>query len=271
MPIQSPEQLLLHELHGIEDAESQASRVLESQMEEVENPQLQKLIERRLQQGERLMKEVQKSLEKLNGQSGARENMAARGLIEDSERLLQEIEAPEMKEAVLIASVQKLEHYCIAVWGTVKAMAQEMGEQDLAKIMQRALDEGYRLDEELTKLAESRVNPSAMESAAEEDEEEDEEDEDLEEEEEEEEEGSGSQQAQKSGGSQASQKKSGGGSGKGGSGKGGSGKGGSGKGGSGGQVKAKGGDSDLKSREYRDKDGEVHHHTREYMQRRGDD
>src|ERR687890_1388861 len=67
MPIQSPEQLLLHELHGIEDAESEASRVLESQMEEVENPQLQKLLERRLQQGERLMQEVQKSLEKLNG------------------------------------------------------------------------------------------------------------------------------------------------------------------------------------------------------------
>jgi ferritin-like metal-binding protein YciE len=232
MPIQSPEQLLLHELHGIEDAENEASRVLESRMEEVENPKLQKLLERRLQQGERLMQEVQESLEKLNGQSGGRENKAARGLIQDSERLLQEIEAPEMKEAVLIASVQKLEHYCIAVWGTVKSMALEMGEQDLAKVMQRALDEGYRLDKELTKLAESRVNPSAMESAAgEEDDDEDEEDEELEDEDEdedEEEEESGSERAQKS---EGLQKKSAGVSQKAGSRK---------------QAKGKGGGADLK-------------------------
>ena len=232
MPIQSPEQLLLHELHGIEDAENEASRVLESRMEEVENPKLQKLLERRLQQGERLMQEVQESLEKLNGQSGGRENKAARGLIQDSERLLQEIEAPEMKEAVLIASVQKLEHYCIAVWGTVKSMALEMGEQDLAKVMQRALDEGYRLDKELTKLAESRVNPSAMESAAgeeDDDEDEDEEDEELEDEDEDEdEEESGSERAQKS---EGSQKKSAGVSQKAGSRK---------------QAKGKGGGADLK-------------------------
>lgn len=183
MPIQSPQELLLHELHGIEDAESEASRALESQLEEVENSQLQKLLQRRLQQGERLLKDVQKNLEKLNGQGGGRENEAARGLIRDAERLLQEVQSPEMKEAVLIAGVQKLEHYCIAVWGTVKAMAQELGEQELAKTMERALKDGYKLDEELTRLAESRINPAALE-AGEEDEEEDEDEDEFEDEEE---------------------------------------------------------------------------------------
>jgi ferritin-like metal-binding protein YciE len=224
MPIQSPQELLLHELHGIEDAESEASRALESQLEEVENSQLQKLLQRRLQQGERLLKEVQKNLEKLNGQGGGRENEAARGLIRDAEQLLQEVQSPEMKEAVLIAGVQKLEHYCIGVWGTVKAMAQEIGEQELARTMERALKEGYKLDEELTRLAESRINPAALE-AGEEDEEEDEdedefedeeegEDEDEEEEEGEEGEEAGSQQQASQSGqpskSSGSQAKSGG-------------------------------------------------------------
>ena len=72
MPIQSPQELLVHELHGIEDAETEASRALEGQLEEVENSQLQRLLQRRMQQGERLLKEVQKNLEKLNGQEGAR-------------------------------------------------------------------------------------------------------------------------------------------------------------------------------------------------------
>jgi ferritin-like metal-binding protein YciE len=285
MPIQSPQELLLHELHGIEDAESEASRALESQLEEVENSQLQKLLQRRLQQGERLLKEVQKNLEKLNGQGGGRENEAARGLIRDAEQLLQEVQSPEMKEAVLIAGVQKLEHYCIGVWGTVKAMAQEIGEQELARTMERALKEGYKLDEELTRLAESRINPAALE-AGEEDEEEDEdedefedeeegEDEDEEEEEGEEGEEAGSQQQASQSGqpskSSGSQAKSGGSKESKSGGPQSSKSGGSQKKSAGGKASKGGASSDLKSREYRDKDGNVRHHTREYMNRRGED
>jgi len=258
MSIQSPQELLLHELHGIEDAESEASQALEEQMEEVENSKLRKLLERRLKQGERLQKEIKRNLQKLNGESEGRENEAARGLIRDSLRLLQEVETPEMKEAVLIAGVQKLEHYCIAVWGTVRAMAEELGVDDLVQTMERAVEEGYELDEELTKLAEARINPSALKagegSDEEEDEEEDEdEDEDDEEDEDEDEDEdkdedkeSGSRQQAKSK-SSSSRKSSGGGK----------------------QAKSRGGESDLKSREYRDQKGEVHHHTRGYMERRG--
>ena len=61
MSIQSPQELLLHELHGIEDAESEASQALEEQMEEVENSKLRKLLERRLKQGERLQKEIKRN------------------------------------------------------------------------------------------------------------------------------------------------------------------------------------------------------------------
>jgi ferritin-like metal-binding protein YciE len=265
MPIQSPQELLVHELHGIEDAETEASRALEGQLEEVENSQLQRLLQRRMQQGERLLKEVQKNLEKLNGQEGGRENAAARGLIREAQQLLQEIEAPDMKEAVLIASVQKLEHYCIAVWGTVKAIAREMGEEQLAKAMERALEEGYKLDEELTRLAESRINPEALEAGAEEDEEEDEEfeeeDEDDDEDDDEdssgEEEGEGAEErhASKSGKSQQRQASKPGGVQR--------------KDASGKQPKGESASSDLKSREYRDKKGKVQHHTRESMNRRG--
>jgi ferritin-like metal-binding protein YciE len=289
MPIQSPQELLVHELHGIEDAETEASRALEGQLEDVENSQLQRLLQRRMQQGQRLLKEVQKNLEKLNGQEGGRENEAARGLIREAQQLLQEIEAPDIKEAVLIASVQKLEHYCIAVWGTVKAIAREMGEEQLAKAMERALKEGYKLDEELTRLAESRINPEAVKAGAEEDEDEDEdeefeeedegedegeddededdEDEDEDEDSSEEEEGEETvedgekdaiaeeRRTTKSGKSpqrQASKPK-----------------GGQRKEVGGKQAKGKGASSDLKSREYRDEKGKVHHHTREYMSRRG--
>ena len=65
-------------------------------------------------------------------------------------------------EAVTIAGLQKLEHYCIAAWGTVKSMAQECGEQQLAKAMERALEEGYEWDREMTRLAEQGINREAL-------------------------------------------------------------------------------------------------------------
>jgi ferritin-like metal-binding protein YciE len=86
-------------------------------------------------------------------------------LIEQAERVVQLARTPELKQVALIAGVQKLEHYSIAAWGTVRSLANEVGQQDLARAMQRALDEGYALDRELSNLAEGRVNPTAVEQA----------------------------------------------------------------------------------------------------------
>jgi hypothetical protein len=63
---------------------------------------------------------------------------------------------------VLIAAVQKLEHYCIAAWGTSRSIAQAVGEEEIARAMQTAIDEGKQLDEELTRLAEQELYPSLL-------------------------------------------------------------------------------------------------------------
>src|SRR5204863_6250798 len=77
MSIQSPRELLLHELHGMEDAESEASQVLEQKLDEVQNSQLRKLLKRRLKQGQRLQKEIKRNLEQLIGRSDGHENEAS--------------------------------------------------------------------------------------------------------------------------------------------------------------------------------------------------
>jgi ferritin-like metal-binding protein YciE len=164
MPIQSAQQLLIHELQSIQDAEAQAARALKAHLEEAEDEELCELLERRLQEGEHVLQDVRKSLDKLDGKGRGVKNKAARGLIEEAEETAENVASPEMKDAVIIAGAQKLEHYCIAAWGTVKAIASELEEEELAKAMQRALDEGYRWDEEMSELAEGSVNPTAIES-----------------------------------------------------------------------------------------------------------
>lgn len=213
MPIQSAQQLLVHELQSIQDAEMQAARALQARLEEIEDEELCELLERRLQEGERVLQDVRKSLQKLDGK-GEIQNKAARGLIEEAEETADQVESPQMKEAVIIAGAQKLEHYCIAAWGTVKAMASELEQEELEQAMQRALDEGYRWDQEMSELAEGAINPAAIESEDE-------------------------QQAQ----SQEDQEE---------------------------EKRGGGEESDLKEREYRDESGRIRHHTRKYMEKRGD-
>jgi ferritin-like metal-binding protein YciE len=291
MPIQTAEELLVHELHDIEDAEKQASQALERMIEEVENEQLRTMLERRMQEGERVLEAVQSGLQKLNGKSRGTRNEAARGLIQEAEKLLKEVNTPEMKQAVMIAGTQKLEHYCIAAWGTVKAIAREVGEEELVDAMQEALDEGYSWDSEMTELAEGGINPEAIMSG-----EMDEEGRKGGRKSQASGQGGGRSESQKQGGGQRSQSAKGGekssgekgggeqqGSGRksqsakssSGAKKSGGSSGGRQQGGSKSQS-AKGGSrsggedrSDLKSREYRDEQGNIHHHTREYMERHG--
>jgi ferritin-like metal-binding protein YciE len=158
-------ELLTLELQEIHNAESQLARVLPRLMKAVESEQLQKGIEKRMQQGERLIGEIESALEEMDASPGRKKNAAAEGLINEAREHVQEIERGPALDAVLIATLQKTEHYCIAAWGTARALGSAAGNKDVVKSMERALQEGKQMDEALTKLAEEEVNPQVFAGA----------------------------------------------------------------------------------------------------------
>jgi len=174
-------ELLVLELQQIHSAESQLSRALPRLSKAVESEQLRQQLEVRLQQGERIISDVESALEELDESPGRRKNVAAEGLINDAREHVQEIEAGPALDAVMIAAVQKTEHYCIAAWGTARAMAQATNQKAAVQAMERALKEGGKLDEELTQLAEKEITPALLEADAGESEEADEEEDEAEE------------------------------------------------------------------------------------------
>jgi ferritin-like metal-binding protein YciE len=161
MTINSAQQLLAVKLQQIEDVETEASRALDAIRAEAQNPEFKDCLERRQQEGQAVVDGVREALSRLSVTVGGVQDTAARGIIEEARTFLNEVDEPQLKEAVAIGSVQALEHYCIATWGTVKALAREMGADDVVQTLERALDSGKRLDSELTRIAESRVNPAA--------------------------------------------------------------------------------------------------------------
>ena len=164
---QSPgvNELLLLELQEIHSAENQLSRVLPRLAKTVESEKLRECLEQRQEQGERLIEEIDSVFEELEESPGRKKNVAAEGLINDAREHAQEIEAGPALDAVLIAAIQKTEHYCIAAWGTARSLAQAVGQKSAVRSMERALKEGKDMDEALTQLAEQEITPSLMESA----------------------------------------------------------------------------------------------------------
>jgi ferritin-like metal-binding protein YciE len=197
-------ELLLLELQEIHNAENQLSRMLPRIMKAAESEKLQQMLEERQQQGERLIQELESVFDEMEESPGRKKNVAAEGLINDMREHVQEIEQGPALDAVLIAAIQKTEHYCIAAWGTARSLAQAVGEETTVKSMEQALEEGKTMDERLTELAEQEITPQllATEEAEEEDEEEAGEEMEAGEEEDEEEEGAGRKRSRRSGGSE---------------------------------------------------------------------
>jgi ferritin-like metal-binding protein YciE len=155
-------ELLVLELQEIHSAESQLSRVLPRLGKAVRSDSLRSRLDERLQEGGRIIADIESALDELDESPGRKRNVAAEGLINDAREHVQEIEAGAALDAVLIASVQKTEHYCIAAWGTARALAEAVGEKTAARAMERALEEGGPFDEQLTKLAESEITPALL-------------------------------------------------------------------------------------------------------------
>lgn len=161
-------ELLVQELQEIHSAENQLARIIPRLAKASETESLRTAIEERAQEGEQIIADVEAALEALGESPGRKKNVAAEGLVNDMREHLQEIESGPALDAVLIAALQKTEHYCIAAWGTTKALGQAAEQEELVSAMERALEEGRAYDERLTQLAEEEITPLLVARASEE-------------------------------------------------------------------------------------------------------
>jgi ferritin-like metal-binding protein YciE len=97
-----------------------------------------------------------------------------KGLVAEGEEMIKEKAEPAVKDAGLIAAAQRVEHYEIAAYGTVRTYAELLGDVESAQILQTTLDEEGETDKKLTELA-SQLNLEAEEADSESSEDEEEE------------------------------------------------------------------------------------------------
>jgi ferritin-like metal-binding protein YciE len=162
MVLRSPADLLTQEVKEIHSAERQLSRAMPKLAKAVSSQRLREMLEKRREQGATLIESIDEALEELGTTRARKKNDAIEGLIEGANQHIEEISDKKMLDAALIGAVQKIEHYCIAAWGTVASMGRLFEQQKTVEAMERALDEGKRFDQEMTQLAETEVNPAML-------------------------------------------------------------------------------------------------------------
>lgn len=157
--------LLIEELRDIYHAEKQALRAYPKLIRKVSNDKLKQAFQTHAEQTEGQIERLQQVFEKLGVAARGKMCHAMEGLVEEAKEMMEEDLPPELLDAALIGAAQKMEHYEIASYGTVRAYAEALGEQDVAKLLQETLDEEKQTDELLNKIAVGDVNKKAMKAA----------------------------------------------------------------------------------------------------------
>jgi ferritin-like metal-binding protein YciE len=170
--LKSPEDILATGLKEIYSAERQLSRSIPRFAKKASSSRLREMLDQRRERGAALIEQLDDAFSEMHVSKGRQKNIAAEGLLEDVNEHLGEIENKRLFDPVLLSSVQKIEHYCIAAWGTAASVGRLLGEEKVAETMKRAVEEGKRFDADMTKLADEEVNPEML--AGDEDEEDDE-------------------------------------------------------------------------------------------------
>ncbi len=89
---------------------------------------------------------------------------AVDGLLEQGKKMIDEDAESRVKDAALIASAQRVEHYEIAAYGTARAHARLLGHIEAENLLEQTLGEVKQTDENLTKMAESEINVEALQA-----------------------------------------------------------------------------------------------------------
>ncbi len=167
MSLANLEELFLHEVKDVYDAEQHIVKALPKMIRAVESAELQNALEKHLTVTEKQIQRLEEVFQLLEKPARGTKCAGMEGLLKEGSSLLEEDAEPIVLDAAMIGAVQKVEHYEICAYGTLIAFAKELGYEEIAELLEHSLDEEQEADETLTEIA-TAVNRSARQCGEEE-------------------------------------------------------------------------------------------------------
>lgn len=162
MKLESLKDLYLEQLKDLYSAETQLVDALPKMAERASSQDLKQAFQNHLRETQEQVRRLEQIFQDIGETPKGHTCEGMKGLIREGEEMIKMQGDAKVIDAGLIAAAQRVEHYEIAGYGTVRTYAEMLGKQQHASLLERTLQEEEMTDEKLTQLAESHVNEEAM-------------------------------------------------------------------------------------------------------------
>jgi ferritin-like metal-binding protein YciE len=161
MPLETMQDLMLDQLKDIYSAEMQLTKALPKVITKASTEELVEAFRNHLAETEGQVRRLDRIFQQLDESPGNKKCKGMAGLIEEAEEILEEDGDPAVIDAALIAAAQRVEHYEISAYGSVKALAALLGHSEIVKLLDESQDEETAADKKLSLIATADVNARA--------------------------------------------------------------------------------------------------------------
>jgi len=162
MKLESLKDLYLEQLRDLYSAETQLVDALPKMAEAATAPDLKKGFNDHLRQTQEHVRRLERVFKDLNEDPKGETCEGMKGLIKEGSEMAKMKGEDAARDAGLIAAAQRVEHYEIAAYGTVRTYAELLGHDQHVSLLEKTLNEEEETDERLTQLAESHINEEAL-------------------------------------------------------------------------------------------------------------
>jgi ferritin-like metal-binding protein YciE len=166
MQLNTLNEALQSELADLFDAEQQLLINLPKVAQAVENSSLKTAIEEHLKETRDQVARLERIFKILGRRPEPDQCEAMKGLLEEADEVISASGNKQVKDAVIIGALQRIEHYEIAGYGTARAFADQLDMEDVADLLQESLDEESSSDRKLTSLAEGGLFSTGLNTNA---------------------------------------------------------------------------------------------------------
>ncbi len=151
--IDNLQELFVEQLRDLYDGEQQITEALPKLIEKASNPELKKALQEHLNVTRIQIQRLDQIFTALEEKSSGATCKGMKGVIKEGEELVSKGTNPGVLDACIITSAQRVEHYEIAGYGTVRSYAQLLGEQEFARLLEQTLNEEKEADAMLSQIA----------------------------------------------------------------------------------------------------------------------
>jgi ferritin-like metal-binding protein YciE len=162
MALDNLKDLYVEQLKDLYSAETQILKALPMMADTASHPELKTAFQQHLDVTKQQVDRLEQIFNDLGESPKGHHCKGMEGLLKEGQDMMKEKAASDVMDAGLIAAAQRVEHYEIAGYGTVRNFADRLGQQNHVSLLQRTLDEEGQTDERLTRIAEQVVNTDAM-------------------------------------------------------------------------------------------------------------